>query len=262
MIPRILHQSYRNQKCVDMCPTLKYCQNAAINLHKNFEYRFYDDDGMFYYIKNNFPSFNERFVSLPKKIIKVDVFRYFLMYKEGGVYADIDYLFLKPFDMLNKECILMEEYTYAKEFEGINISNCIFASKPNLKFWMDLIETCFKKIEDFQPNEDYTPSDVLNLTGPLFINNFYGSYSDKNEIAVMEKNYFNSNDYQKNEVINSFKRRIRNTEKSTCFLTEDEKVLEMIEKFQESKSHYGIHLQTNSWLATQWHKYMKLFNGE
>lgn len=263
MIPRILHQSYRNQKCVDMCPTLKYCQNSAINLHKNFEYKFYDDDLMFNYIKTHFPQFNEKFNSLPKKIMKVDIFRYFLMYNEGGIYADIDYLFLKTFDMLDKECILMEEYTHTKEFKGINVSNCIFASAPKVQFWMDLLDYCFDKIKKFQPKDDYRPSDILILTGPLAINNFYNSYHNKNKIKITEKNYFNPDEHEKYEVINRFKGRINNTEKSTCSLIEDEEFLSMIEKFKSPQSqNYGIHLQTNSWISTQWYKYNKLFNGE
>jgi len=263
MIPKIIHQTYRNQECVEMCPTLKYCQSKAIELHKDFKYKFYSDEDMFNYMQSYFPEFWDGFSSLPKKIMKVDMFRYFLMYNEGGVYADLDYLFLKPFDMFDQECILTEEFTDTKEFKGINVSNCIFASAPKFDFWIDLIEASFEKIKNFKPIEDYSPLDVLNLTGPLFLNEFYQKYDKKENILVTEKKYFNSDDFQKNEVINSFKSKISKTESSTCFLTEDEKFLEMIEKFNEidDQKHYGIHLHTNSWIATQWHKYMKLFDG-
>jgi mannosyltransferase OCH1-like enzyme len=263
MIPKIIHQSYRNQECVEMCPTLKYCQSKAIELHEDFEYKFYSDEDMFNYMQSHFPEFWDRFFSLPKKIMKVDMFRYFLMYGEGGVYADLDYLFFKPFDIFTQECILTEEFTGIREFKGINVSNCIFASVPKFNFWIDLIEASFEKIKNFKPIKDYNPLDVLNLTGPLFINDFYQKYTKKENILVIEKNYFNSEDFQKNKVINSFKSSTSKTKISTCFLTEDEKFLEMIEKFKKSedKKYYGIHLHTNSWIGAQWHKYMKLFNG-
>lgn len=262
MIPKIIHQSYRNQKCVDICPTMKYCQSKAIELHKDFEYKFYSDEDMSNYMQFHFPEFWDRFSSLPKKILRVDMFRYFLMYNEGGVYADLDYLFFKPFDMFDHGCILCEETTFIDAFNGVNISNCIFASTPKIVFWMDLIEASFQKIKDFKLEKDYNPLDILNLTGPLFLNDFYRNYPQKKNILVTEHDYFNSDDFQKHETINSFKAKISKSETSTCFLIEDKDILDVIEKFEQNKDDkcYGIHLHTNSWIGDEWHKYMKLFN--
>lgn len=261
MIPKLIHQTYRSQRHIDTCPTLKYCQDRLIDLHPDFEYKFYDDDQMSVFVSVNYPEHHHKFSSLPKKIMRVDVFRYLLMHEEGGIYCDCDYLFLRPFSFLDEECLLMEEFTNTKEFRGTNISNCIFASPPKFRFWMDMAEESMNLVHDFTSrNNDITPLDVLRLTGPLFVDSFYRNYPTKTGIKVLESKYFNSDDFGKNDVINSFKSKNGKTDVSTCSLIEDEEVLKMLEKFCSSDHKYGgIHLHTNSWIGTQWHKFMRLF---
>ena len=38
--------------------------------------------------------------------MKIDMFRYFLMYKYGGLYTDMDYMMFRPFDLLNKMVVI------------------------------------------------------------------------------------------------------------------------------------------------------------
>ncbi len=51
---------------------------------------------MYNYIKINFPDYDKQLQ--PRLIMKIDMIRYFLMYKEGGIYADLDYKFIKNID--------------------------------------------------------------------------------------------------------------------------------------------------------------------
>jgi mannosyltransferase OCH1-like enzyme len=54
-------------------------------------------------MKKNFPEYYDKFNELPRMIMKIDMFRYFLMYKYGGLYTDMDYLMFKSFDLLNEK---------------------------------------------------------------------------------------------------------------------------------------------------------------
>ena len=128
MIPKVIHQTFINQNCVDVCPTLKKCQDTIKKLHPDFDYKFYNDrSDIDEYIKKNFnKKYYKAFSKLPKKIIKLDFFRYFVMYNEGGIYSDIDYYFKKPFDMLNESSVVNPV-----EFDGIkqNIINELAKNK-------------------------------------------------------------------------------------------------------------------------------------
>lgn len=88
-IPRIIHQTYFEDITKETFPQLVRLQNTW--KASGWEYRFYSDDTAREYIRANYP---ERFVSvfdiLRPGAYKADFFRYLVLFKEGGIYADID----------------------------------------------------------------------------------------------------------------------------------------------------------------------------
>ena len=138
-IPKIIHQTYKNHNLPE---TYKMCQTEIKRLHPDFEYRFYTDEDMDRLMKTEFPEYYDKFNELPRMIMKIDMFRYFLMYKYGGLYADMDYLMFKKFDILNEKVVIpcnRED----ENGEPICLGNCIFASQPNHPYWKSLMDTLF-----------------------------------------------------------------------------------------------------------------------
>lgn len=88
-IPRIIHQTYFEDITKETFPQLVRLQNTW--KASGWEYRFYSDDTARDYIRANYP---ERFVSVFDTLLpgayKADFFRYLVLFKEGGIYADID----------------------------------------------------------------------------------------------------------------------------------------------------------------------------
>jgi hypothetical protein len=88
-IPRIIHQTYFEDLTKERFPQLVRLQNTW--KAAGWEYRFYSDDTAREYIGENYP---ERFVSVFDALLpgayKADLFRYLVLFKEGGIYADID----------------------------------------------------------------------------------------------------------------------------------------------------------------------------
>ncbi|KAL7449973.1 hypothetical protein ACHAWC_004278 [Mediolabrus comicus] len=88
-IPRIIHQTYFEDLKKERFPQLVRLQNTW--KAAGWEYRFYSDDTAREYIGENYP---ERFVSVFDALLpgayKADFFRYLILFKEGGIYADID----------------------------------------------------------------------------------------------------------------------------------------------------------------------------
>ena len=77
-IPKIIHQTYKNHNLPE---TYRICQREIKRLHPDFEYRFYTDQDMDVLMKTEFPEYYDKFNVLSRMIMKIDMFRYFLMYK-------------------------------------------------------------------------------------------------------------------------------------------------------------------------------------
>tara|TARA_Y100000385_G_C12510986_1_gene391260 strand:- start:46 stop:507 length:462 start_codon:yes stop_codon:yes gene_type:complete len=90
------------------------------------------------------------------------------MYKIGGVYLDLDYEVLKPFEFGDHKLILPLNRSLKFGDKENTIGNCFFASIPNHKFWADVIY-------DLQHNtpvvSDY--SQIVQATGPRLLNRIY-----------------------------------------------------------------------------------------
>jgi inositol phosphorylceramide mannosyltransferase catalytic subunit len=199
-IPKIIHQTYKDHNLPE---NYKLCQDEIKKLHPDFEYRFYTDKDMDNYIKKNFPSYYKKFNELPRKIMKIDMFRYFLMYKEGGLYADMDYLMFKPFNLLNYDVVIPTNRDRDEKGNITNLGNCFFASKPNNMFWKTLIDTLFLIDRKNEPTSD---DDVINSTGPMFVFKMYSKYKYKDKIHVPERMLFHPPTKNNKEYIDNLKK--------------------------------------------------------
>lgn len=187
MIPKIIHNTYKNHTLPE---PYKTCQKQIIALHPDFEYRFYTDEDMYSIMKKYFPKYYEKFQTLPRMIMKIDMFRYFLMYKYGGLYTDMDYLMIKRYDLLNHQVVIP---CNKEDISGnpINLGNCIFASVPKHPFWKTLMDTLFTidrtKIQ-------YTNDDNIDKspegTGPQFVFSMWKNFADKKSIIIPKRLLF------------------------------------------------------------------------
>ncbi len=187
-IPKIIHQTYKNHNLPE---TYRICQREIKRLHPDFEYRFYTDQDMDVLMKTEFPEYYDKFNVLSRMIMKIDMFRYFLMYKYGGLYVDMDYYMFKPFDLLEYDVVIPcnKEDSYGK---SICLGNCIFASCRGHKFWKILMDTLFtidrtKKEYSYDKNID---ENSLG-TGPMFVYSRWREYSkEKRDIYIPRKQLF------------------------------------------------------------------------
>ena len=214
-IPKIIHHTYKNH---DLPEIYKMCQTKIKILHPDFEYRFYTDEDMDIVMKNNFPEYYERFNELPRMIMKIDMFRYFLMYKYGGLYTDMDYLMFKPFDLLNEKVVIPTNRDMGVGNILTCLGNCIFASEPNHPFWKSLMDTLFLIDRKNLPFDGF--DNVIKSTGPTFVFNMYNRFLNKDDINVPERMLFHPPTKNDGRYIEQLK-------KQGC---------------------YGMHICTGSWL--------------
>ena len=92
VIPKIIHQTWKNR----ILPTeFKKWSETWKQMNPEFIYLFYTDKDITKFITKNYPEYLDLFESLVG-IEKVDVFRYLVLHKYGGVYVDMDCECLKP----------------------------------------------------------------------------------------------------------------------------------------------------------------------
>jgi Glycosyltransferase sugar-binding region containing DXD motif len=88
-IPRIIHQTYFEALAPSRYPHLQRLQNSW--KASGWDYRFYSDADCHEYIQMNYPDrFSEAYSSILPGAFKADFFRLLVLFKEGGIYADID----------------------------------------------------------------------------------------------------------------------------------------------------------------------------
>lgn len=157
-IPRVIHQLWKE-------PTIPSRWREAVasvkRLHKGWEYRLWTDAEMYEHVESRHPELYPVFMGMNRHIMRVDVFRYVLMHDIGGLYCDLDYEFVRPFDYGDAEVVLTHEFQLKYGDEGDRIANYIFASVPGHQLWVDILE-------DVRTNPPYssTASEVCLLTGP------------------------------------------------------------------------------------------------
>ncbi|MEZ5047753.1 MAG: glycosyltransferase [Chitinophagaceae bacterium] len=97
-IPSVIYQTYKTNKLPALTKWHIY------RLKKNnplYDYHFFDDNMIDNFIKKEY---NDEVFELYKRInigaAKADFFRYAVLYKKGGIYLDIDSLFLKKLNQI------------------------------------------------------------------------------------------------------------------------------------------------------------------
>lgn len=158
-IPRIIHQTW---KTTDI-PAMFSPQWAASwrELNPGWEYRFWTDAEIDCFVRESFPEFYPVFQTYDVNIKRVDAFRYLVLKKLGGVYADLDSMCLKPLEELLRGHYLLLGSQQAGDWmlsDG-DVCNAIMASVPEHPFWEGITVDLAR----------HASRDVLQATGPNFL---------------------------------------------------------------------------------------------
>ncbi len=179
------------KKIYQMFPDISLPQEIKENIeglkkrNPNWEYTLYDDEMAFEYIANHFPELVTFYQSINPKYgaARADLFRYILMYNEGGCYLDIKSTFIVPLDTLmdssggmilsyweNKQGEAFENWGVFPELRNPNgefMQSFIIAPKghPYLKA---VIEHVVKEIQSYSRIVHGAGlNGVVRLTGPV-----------------------------------------------------------------------------------------------
>ena len=86
-IPKIIWQTMKTSVVPKI---MKDYSNSWIEQNPEYEYRFFDDNDIHQFIANDFPEYISVYRKIKHGAVKADFWRYLILYKYGGVYADMD----------------------------------------------------------------------------------------------------------------------------------------------------------------------------
>jgi len=224
LIPLHIYQTWYTKK---LPPKMKECVKKLKKDNPEFEHHLYDDKMCKEFIKNNFDKeVLESFNKLKPGAYKADLWRYCVLYKNGGIYLDIKYQCAPGFKLIeltDKEYFVLERpyadlsMTIKKNLElikdidkyislstsdlwknkKIGIYNALIVCRPGNETMYKCIQKC---IENIKSNVyGYSP---LEPTGPILCGNQYFNNFD-NKISDIDLFYSinGANIINKNRVI-------------------------------------------------------------
>ena len=150
MIPYVIHQTYNGY----VPPKVE--ENIA-KYAPQYTRKFYQDEDCIAFLDQHLPEYTPTFLLLTKGAHKADLFRYAVLYVEGGVYLDIKTHLIVPLEEV-------VDHTQEQVTTGMSIINRtmyqgVIAAPPRMKFFLQLME-----IIRICPN----PSDYLHYTREMY----------------------------------------------------------------------------------------------
>lgn len=124
-------------------------------LNPDFEYLFFDDEGVQTLIDREFPQYRDVFESFRAPIQKYDFFRYLAVFHYGGFYFDLDILLATGLSsLLHHSCVFSFEgltlSQFLRQHYGMDweIGNYAFGAAPGHPFLRALIDNCVRAQRD------------------------------------------------------------------------------------------------------------------
>jgi hypothetical protein len=161
IIPKKIFQTHKSIDFVRNTSKLRLAMNSWRKHSKEFEYYFYTDEICDKFMQENYEGpIYEAYKKLPLGVMKADLWRYCIIYKYGGIYADIDTIcYVNPSYLLRNAQIVC-----APESDENYLCQWTFAAPPEspaLKCIIDLAVERINKVTKF------VGKDIVHfLTGP------------------------------------------------------------------------------------------------
>jgi mannosyltransferase OCH1-like enzyme len=188
MIPKIIHQTAPKDKNL-WHPIWFKCHDSWKEHYPESEYThiMWNDEDIDNLVKEEFPEYLDLYNSFSFHIIKIDFIRYCILYKYGGIYADMDMFCYKNFyNELEKECYLIGSPFTNEEL----VQNSLMISTVKNKFFKYCIDEILKTYQPFDNSEIWT-NHVVKSCGPRFLSELYLSF-EKDAIGILSCEEYNN----------------------------------------------------------------------
>ena len=173
---------YQTWKTKNLPPKMRQCINRLRKSNPEFTHYLYDDNDCRKFIGTYFTNdVLDAYDTLIPGAYKADLWRYCVLYINGGIYLDIKFYTVHPFKLIE---FVDKEY-FVKDYKksGHGIYNAFMVCKKG----NDKLRECINHIVYNVKNRYYTSS-VLAITGPLLLRQFFSrSEFDNLELYLDDK---------------------------------------------------------------------------
>jgi len=128
LIPKKLHLTCKNKITIDNNKIWKECLQKYKLIYTDYEIKVYDNQDIYNIIEKEYPEYLEKIRQIKVGAVLADIFRYLILYLEGGIYSDLDCEPLKKIDTL---------FTNQPYYHGDKLRNNNFYVYPNNKKLVD-----------------------------------------------------------------------------------------------------------------------------
>ncbi len=183
-IPKIIHQIY-----FDMAGPPAHLSSISQSWKEKqpeWEYRFWNKQAVEQFLESDFQEYRPLYDSFPYDVQRWDFVRYLILYRLGGLYADMDYECVESLDPLlwNHSCCmgLEPEKNAIRNQKPFIIGNALMASVPG----HDFLHCIIKDIAaSGLQNYEHKATQVIETTGPFMLNRVYEACERKEDITLL-----------------------------------------------------------------------------
>lgn len=163
IIPKIIHQTYKNQDIPDIW---KSGRQACVDLHPDYQYILWTDEMSRQFISEEYPWFLKTWDAYPYAIQRADAIRYFALAHYGGIYIDLDDGCERRLDPL------LTVPAFVRKTVPTGISNDVMGSVPRHPFFIKALDS----LKAYQKNWLIPYITIMYTTGPLFLSVIWRQY--------------------------------------------------------------------------------------
>jgi mannosyltransferase OCH1-like enzyme len=167
IIPLKIYQTWFSK---ELPPNIGNCVKDIKEKNPEFEHFLFDDEDCRQFILTNFGcEVSEVFDTLIPGAYKADLWRYCVLYINGGIYLDIKYKCINGFRLI----ALTEQEWFVKDMDdsGCGVYNALMITKPNNPMYLQFINKVVQNVK----NRFYGDNSLMP-TGPHMLKHFF---SDK-----------------------------------------------------------------------------------
>jgi len=169
----------------ELPPLLKNTNEILIKENSEFNHYLYDEDECRFFIKNNFShEVVDAYNSLIPCSYKSDLWRYCILYINGGIYYDIKFICFNGFKFI----ALTENEMFVRDRPDNCVLTGLIVSKPG----NEILKKCIDQIVVNVQTRFYGKN-PLYPTGPGLLGLFISEEERKNLIAYFDNSKFNDN---------------------------------------------------------------------
>jgi mannosyltransferase OCH1-like enzyme len=190
IIPKNIFQTHKSMKYIKSKPKIYNAMNSWKIYTNEFNYYFFNDIMCEDFIKNNFDeNVYKAYSMLPMAVMKADLWRYCIIYKYGGIYADTDTICkINPNIFINNSLL-----TVSQEPAHNYFCQWVFAAPANSPVLKTIIDLSVERIL----NNPIKGEHIIHfLTGPALFSDGIELYLKNNNKPTFKNliNYLNYSD--------------------------------------------------------------------